>query len=224
MPDVPAARTALAHAQRTSPHRSEPCRASTHRARARHLPRSSRRTNCSRVLHGRGLRRALPRAARLRARRARRPRSAPRVLQASRLARLAHPLSSGSSPRRPCPSVAQLAVLSGSDVSYVGQAAAPRAPTTVVARRRAPARAPHRDRARDARRAARRAGARALPAPRRPDHPHGIGPGDPRRARRHPRRDARARLGHRGRRDHGRVRLRRRRRDRPHRLPGRASA
>ena len=30
------------------------------------------------------------------------------------------------------PAVAQLAVLSGSDVSYVGQASAPRAPTTVA--------------------------------------------------------------------------------------------
>ena len=54
------------------------------------------------------------------------------VLQASRLARLANPLIERLVAEAPVPAVAQLAVLSGSDVSYVGQAAAPRAPTTVA--------------------------------------------------------------------------------------------
>lgn len=54
------------------------------------------------------------------------------VLQASRLARLATPLVERLVAEVPTPTVAQLAVLSGADVTYVAQAAAPRAPTTVA--------------------------------------------------------------------------------------------
>jgi len=54
------------------------------------------------------------------------------VLSASRLARLGGPLLDRLVRASPVPVVAQLAVLAGSDVSYVGQASAPRAPTTVV--------------------------------------------------------------------------------------------
>ncbi len=54
------------------------------------------------------------------------------VLSASRLARLGGPLLERLVRSSPVPVVAQLAVLAGSDVSYVGQATAPRAPTTVV--------------------------------------------------------------------------------------------
>lgn len=54
------------------------------------------------------------------------------VLQASRLGRMAGPLLDRLVRETPVPAVAQLAVLHGSDVSYVGQASAPRAPTTVV--------------------------------------------------------------------------------------------
>jgi len=54
------------------------------------------------------------------------------VLSASRLARLGNPLLERLVRASPVPVVAQLAVLAGGDVSYVGQASAPRAPTTVV--------------------------------------------------------------------------------------------
>lgn len=54
------------------------------------------------------------------------------VLSASRLARLGGPLLDRLVRASPVPAVAQLAVLAGSDVSYVGQASVPRAPTTVV--------------------------------------------------------------------------------------------
>lgn len=54
------------------------------------------------------------------------------VLQASRLARLATPLVERLVAEVATPTVAQLAVLSGADVTYVAQAAAPRAPTTVA--------------------------------------------------------------------------------------------
>ena len=54
------------------------------------------------------------------------------VLSASRLARLGGPLLDRLVRSSPVPIVAQLAVLAGNDVSYVGQASAPRAPTTVV--------------------------------------------------------------------------------------------
>lgn len=54
------------------------------------------------------------------------------VLQASRLARLATPLIERLVTEVATPTVAQLAVLSGADVTYVAQAAAPRAPTTVA--------------------------------------------------------------------------------------------
>lgn len=54
------------------------------------------------------------------------------VLQASRLARLATPLIERLVAEAPVPTVAQLAMLSGADVTYVGQASAPRAPTTVA--------------------------------------------------------------------------------------------
>jgi len=54
------------------------------------------------------------------------------VLSASRLARLGTPLLERLVRAAPVPVVAQLAVLAGSDVSYVSQASAPRAPTTVV--------------------------------------------------------------------------------------------
>lgn len=54
------------------------------------------------------------------------------VLSATRLARLGGPLLERLVRAAPVPVVAQLAVLAGSDVSYVGQASAPRAPTTVV--------------------------------------------------------------------------------------------
>lgn len=54
------------------------------------------------------------------------------VLRATRLSRLAQPLIDRLVAEAPVPTVAQLAVLHGSDVSYVGQASAPRAPTTVA--------------------------------------------------------------------------------------------
>lgn len=54
------------------------------------------------------------------------------VLRAMRLSRLAQPLIDRLVAEAPVPAVAQLAVLHGSDVSYVGQASAPRAPTTVA--------------------------------------------------------------------------------------------
>lgn len=54
------------------------------------------------------------------------------VLSATRLARLGGPLLERLVRNSPVPVVAQLAVLTGSDVSYVSQASAPRAPTTVV--------------------------------------------------------------------------------------------
>jgi DNA-binding IclR family transcriptional regulator len=54
------------------------------------------------------------------------------VLQASTLGRLAKPIIERLVADVPVPAVAQLAVLSGSDVSYVGQASNPRAPTTVA--------------------------------------------------------------------------------------------
>ncbi len=54
------------------------------------------------------------------------------VLQASRLERMAGPLLDRLVRESAVPVVAQLAVLQGSDVSYVGQTSAPRAPTTVV--------------------------------------------------------------------------------------------
>lgn len=54
------------------------------------------------------------------------------VLRASRLGSLAMPLLDRVVAESPIPVAAQLAVLQGSDVSYVGQASAPRAPTTVV--------------------------------------------------------------------------------------------
>lgn len=54
------------------------------------------------------------------------------VLRATRLSRLAQPLIDRLVAEAPVPAVAQLAVLHGSDVSYVGQATAPRAPTTVA--------------------------------------------------------------------------------------------
>lgn len=54
------------------------------------------------------------------------------VLRATRLARLAQPLIDRLVQETPIPVVAQLAVLHGSDVSYVGKASGFRAPTTVI--------------------------------------------------------------------------------------------
>lgn len=54
------------------------------------------------------------------------------VLRASRLGSLAMPLLDRVVAEAGLPVAAQLAVLHGSDVSYVGQVSAPRAPTTVV--------------------------------------------------------------------------------------------
>jgi DNA-binding IclR family transcriptional regulator len=54
------------------------------------------------------------------------------VLRASRLGSLAMPLLDRVVAESGIPVAAQLAVLNGSDVSYVGQVSAPRAPTTVV--------------------------------------------------------------------------------------------
>lgn len=54
------------------------------------------------------------------------------VLRATRLSRLAQPLVDRIVTRTPVPAVAQLAVLSGSDVEYLGTAAVDRAPTTVA--------------------------------------------------------------------------------------------
>lgn len=54
------------------------------------------------------------------------------VSRAGRLSRLAQPLVDRLIPRSPVPAVAQLAVLAGSDVEYLGTASAERAPTTVA--------------------------------------------------------------------------------------------
>jgi DNA-binding IclR family transcriptional regulator len=54
------------------------------------------------------------------------------VLRASRLSRLAQPLVDRIVTRAPVPAVAQLAVLAGSDVEYLGTATVDRAPTTVA--------------------------------------------------------------------------------------------
>ncbi len=54
------------------------------------------------------------------------------MLRATRLSRLAQPLVDRIVTRAPVPAVAQLAVLSGSDVEYLGTAAVDRAPTTVA--------------------------------------------------------------------------------------------
>ena len=54
------------------------------------------------------------------------------VLRASRLSGLAQPLVDRLVTRTPVPAVAQLAVLAGSDVEYLGTATVDRAPTTVA--------------------------------------------------------------------------------------------
>ena len=54
------------------------------------------------------------------------------VLRASRLSGLAQPLVDRLVTRTPIPAVAQLAVLAGSDVEYLGTATVTRAPTTVA--------------------------------------------------------------------------------------------
>lgn len=54
------------------------------------------------------------------------------VLRAARLTRLAQPLVDRLVPQAPVPAVAQLAVLAGSDVEYLGTATVTRAPTTVA--------------------------------------------------------------------------------------------
>lgn len=54
------------------------------------------------------------------------------VLRTTRLSRLAQPLVDRIVTRTPVPAVAQLAVLAGSDVEYLGTATVDRAPTTVA--------------------------------------------------------------------------------------------
>lgn len=54
------------------------------------------------------------------------------VLRSTRLQQLAQPLIDRLVAEAPIPTVAQLAVLHGSDVSYIARADAPRAPTTVA--------------------------------------------------------------------------------------------
>ena len=128
MPDVPAARAALRIVTHLA-HHSEPVPASTI-ARELGLPRSST-YQLIRVLQEEGYVVHYPelRAYGLGGVVAEIGSS---VLQASRLARLANPLIERLVAEAAVPAVAQLAVLSGSDVSYVGQASAPRAPTTVA--------------------------------------------------------------------------------------------
>ena len=128
VPDVPAARAALRIVTHLA-HHSDPVPAST-LARELQLPRSSV-YQVLRVLQDEGFVVHYPEA-RAYGLGALVAEIGGSVLSASRLARLGGPLLDRLVRESPVPVVAQLAVLAGSDVSYVGQASAPRAPTTVV--------------------------------------------------------------------------------------------
>jgi len=128
VPDVPAARAALRIITHLA-HHSDPVPAST-LARELNLPRSSA-YQLLRVLQDEGFVVHYPEA-RAYGLGALVAEIGGSVLSASRLARLGGPLLERLVRAAPVPVVAQLAVLAGSDVSYVGQASAPRAPTTVV--------------------------------------------------------------------------------------------
>lgn len=128
VPDVPAARAALRIVAHLA-HHSDPVAAST-LARDLELPRSSV-YQLLRVLQEEGFVVHYPEA-RAYGLGALVAEIGGSVLRASRLARLGTPLLERLVRGAPVPVVAQLAVLAGSDVSYVGQVAAPRAPTTVV--------------------------------------------------------------------------------------------
>ncbi len=128
MPDVPAARAALRIVAHLA-HRSDPVPAST-LARDLELPRSSV-YQLLRVLQEEGFVVHYPEA-RAYGLGALVAEIGGSVLRATRLARLGTPLLDRLVRGAPVPVVAQLAVLAGGDVSYVGQVAAPRAPTTVV--------------------------------------------------------------------------------------------
>jgi DNA-binding IclR family transcriptional regulator len=128
VPDVPAARAALRIVAHLA-HRSDPVPAST-LARDLELPRSSV-YQLLRVLQEEGFVVHYPEA-RAYGLGALVAEIGGSVLRATRLARLGTPLLDRLVRGAPVPVVAQLAVLAGGDVSYVGQVAAPRAPTTVV--------------------------------------------------------------------------------------------
>ena len=128
VPDVPAARAALRIVTHLA-HHSDPVPAST-LARKLDLPRSTV-YQLLRVLQDEGYVVHYPEA-RAYGLGALVAEIGGSVLSASRLARLGSPLLDRLVRDSPVPVVAQLAVLTGSDVSYVGQASAPRAPTTVV--------------------------------------------------------------------------------------------
>jgi len=129
VPDVPAARAALRIVTHLA-HHSDPVPAST-LARELDLPRSTV-YQLLRVLQDEGFVVHYPEA-RAYGLGALVAEIGGSVLSASRLARLGGPLLERLLARAaPVPVAAQLAVLAGGDVSYVGQASAPRAPTTVV--------------------------------------------------------------------------------------------
>lgn len=128
VPDVPAARAALRIVTHLA-HRNDPVPAST-LARELDLPRSTV-YQLLRVLQEEGFVVHYPEA-RAYGLGALVAEIGGSVLSASRLARLGGPLLDRLVRASPVPVVAQLAVLVGSDVSYVGQVSAPRAPTTVV--------------------------------------------------------------------------------------------
>lgn len=128
VPEVPAARAALRIVAYLA-HHSDPVPAST-LARDLELPRSSV-YQLLRVLQDEGFVVHYPEA-RAYGLGALVAEIGGSVLRATRLARLGTPLLERLVRAAPVPVVAQLAVLAGSDVSYVGQVAAPRAPTTVV--------------------------------------------------------------------------------------------
>lgn len=128
MPDVPAARAALRIVTHLA-HHNDPVPAST-LARELHLARSSV-YQLLRVLQDEGYVVHYPEA-RAYGLGSLVAEIGGSVLSATRLARLGNPLLERLVRGAPVPVVAQLAVLAGSDVSYVAQVATTRAPTTVV--------------------------------------------------------------------------------------------
>ena len=200
VPDVPAARAALRIVAHLA-HHNDPVPAST-LARELELPRSSV-YQLLRVLQEEGFVVHYPEA-RAYGLGALVAEIGGSVLSASRLARLGGPLLERLVRSTPVPVVAQLAVLAGGDVSYVGQASAPRGPHHAPRRRAAfAARArPHPvRRTRGARRDGRRRDHRGLRLGRRDRHrPHGLPRRRPRThlSRRSRHRRARGCFGHRG--------------------------
>lgn len=128
VPDVPAARATLRIVTHLA-HHSDPVPAST-LARELELPRSTV-YHLLRVLQDEGYVVHYPEA-RAYGLGALVAEIGGSVLSATRLARLGGPLLDRLVRASPVPVVAQLAVLAGGDVSYVGQVSAARAPTTVV--------------------------------------------------------------------------------------------